>query len=100
MAEQHLDDAHVGPVLQEMGRECVPQGMHCHRLAQAGRSILLNGRRRAARSGRADAHRRGMESAIIWPSEPPIRPQNPQKLRSEHNVTVLALLAVLDPDQH
>ncbi|MGY3361715.1 hypothetical protein ACVWZK_008378 [Bradyrhizobium sp. GM0.4] len=30
MAEQHLDDAHVGPVLQEMGRECVPQRMHCH----------------------------------------------------------------------
>lgn len=38
MAEQHLDDSHVRPVLQQMGRECVPQRMHCHRLAQAGRS--------------------------------------------------------------
>lgn len=38
MAEQHLDDAYVGTVLQQMGRECVPKRMHCHRLAQASRS--------------------------------------------------------------
>ena len=37
MAEQHLDDAYVGPVLQQMRRESVPQRVHCHRLAQAGR---------------------------------------------------------------
>src|SRR5262249_55324175 len=37
MAKQYLDDAHVRPALQEMGRECVPQGVHRHRLAQASR---------------------------------------------------------------
>src|SRR6516164_5023194 len=35
MAKKHLDDAYVSPALQEMGRECVPQGMHRHLLAQA-----------------------------------------------------------------
>ena len=36
----------------------------------------------------------------LWPSEPPIRPQNPQELRRKHDVTVLAALALLDPDYH
>jgi hypothetical protein len=36
MAKQYLDDAHVRPALQEMGRECVPQGVH-RRVAQASR---------------------------------------------------------------
>jgi hypothetical protein len=33
VAEQDLDDAHVRPALQQVGRECVPQGVHCHLLA-------------------------------------------------------------------
>jgi hypothetical protein len=37
IAKQYLDDAHVRPALQEMGCECVPQGVHRHRLAQASR---------------------------------------------------------------
>src|ERR1700681_3836147 len=37
VAEQDLDDAHVRPALQKMGRECVPQGVHRHLLAQASR---------------------------------------------------------------
>ena len=37
MAKQYLDDAHVRPALQEMGGECVPQGVHSHLLAQARR---------------------------------------------------------------
>ena len=32
-----IDTTYVGPVLQQMRRECVPQRVHCHRLAQAGR---------------------------------------------------------------
>ena len=39
VAEQDLDDAHVRPVLQEMGRECVPQSVHPHFLAQASRRV-------------------------------------------------------------
>src|SRR5262245_17196050 len=37
MAEQDLDDAHVRAALQEMGRECVAQGVHRYVLAQACR---------------------------------------------------------------
>ena len=37
VAEQDLDDAHVRPALQEMGREAVPQRVHRHPLAQASR---------------------------------------------------------------
>ena len=33
MTEQHLDDADVGPGLEQMRRKAVPQGMDCHRLA-------------------------------------------------------------------
>jgi hypothetical protein len=37
VAEQHLDDAYVGPVLQQMRREAVPQRVDRYLLAQAGR---------------------------------------------------------------
>ena len=37
VAEQDLDDAHVRPALQEMGRECVPQRVNRHLLAQTSR---------------------------------------------------------------
>jgi Putative transposase len=36
----------------------------------------------------------------LRPSEPPIGAQNPQKLRRQHDVAVLAALALLDPDHH
>src|SRR6266536_1221833 len=38
MSEQDLDDAHVRPTLQEMGREGVAQRVHRHLFAQASRS--------------------------------------------------------------
>ena len=37
VAEQDLNDAHVGPVLQKMGRKTVPQRMDRYLLAQPGR---------------------------------------------------------------
>ena len=37
VAEQDLDDAYVRPALQEMGRECVPQRVNRHLLAQTSR---------------------------------------------------------------
>ena len=36
----------------------------------------------------------------LRPSQPPICAQNPQQLRREHDVAVLAALALLDPDHH
>ena len=43
MAEQHLDDADVGAVLQQMGGEAVPQRVDRHALVEPG-----GGARRAA----------------------------------------------------
>src|SRR5947209_2971600 len=40
------------------------------------------------------------EHPALWPSQPPIAAENPQQLRREHDVTVLAALALLDPDHH
>src|SRR5690242_8149173 len=37
MAEQDLNDAHVRPAFQEMGRERVAERVHCYLLAQARR---------------------------------------------------------------
>jgi hypothetical protein len=36
----------------------------------------------------------------LRPSQPPICAQNPQQLRREHDVAILAALALLDPDHH
>jgi hypothetical protein len=36
----------------------------------------------------------------LRPGQPPIAAQNPQELRREHDVTVFAALALLDPDHH
>jgi hypothetical protein len=36
----------------------------------------------------------------LWPGQPPIAAQNPQQLWGEHDITVLAALALLDPDHH
>jgi hypothetical protein len=36
----------------------------------------------------------------LGPGEPPIAAQNPQELRRQHDVAVLAPLALLDPDHH
>jgi hypothetical protein len=37
VTEQNLDDADVGPVLQQMGGEAVPQGVRRHLFGEAGR---------------------------------------------------------------
>jgi hypothetical protein len=100
VAEQHLDDAHVGPVLQQMRREAVSQPVDRHLFAQAGR--------RAGRTA-SGVQYGGSERPVVVtagkqptlrPGEPPVAAQNPQQLRREHDVTVLAALALLDPDHH
>jgi hypothetical protein len=38
------------------------------------------------------------EQPTLRPGQPPIAAENPQQLRREHDVTVLAGLTLLDPD--
>jgi hypothetical protein len=52
-----------------------------------------NGRRRAIRWGQND-----LGTANAAAAQPPIAAENPQQLRREHDVTVLAGLTLLDPD--
>ena len=83
-----------------MRREAVSQRVDRHLFAQVGR--------RAGRTA-GGVQYGGIERPVLVtagkqpalrPSQPPIAAQNPQQLRREHDVTVLAALALLDPDHH
>ncbi len=100
MTEQHLNDADVGPGLEQMRRKAVPQGMDCHRLAQVGLTCRL-----AAgflQCGYADRFRRilAREQPPTRPNQAPVGAQDLQQLRRQHDVAILAALALLNTDQH
>ena len=100
VAEQHLDDAHVGPVLQQMRREAVSQRVDRDLFAQAGhRAGRTAGGMQYGGVERPVLVTAG-EQPALRPSQPPIAAENPQQLWGEHDVTVLAALALLDPDYH
>ena len=98
MAEQHLDDADIGAVLEQMRGEAVPERVDRHPLVDAG-----GGPRRAA--GRIQHLH--VDGAIGVPAgkqpalrlrQTPVDPQDAQKLRRQHHGAVLAALAMLDTD--
>ena len=90
----------AGARLEQMGGEAVPQGVDGDRFRQAG----CPHRHPTGRLQRGGADR----PALVPPREQPVRrlgqtpvgPQDGQQLWREHDVAVLAALAVLDPDQH
>jgi hypothetical protein len=100
VAEQRLDDADVCPRLQQVRGEAVPQGMDGDRLAQVGSAgglpagVLQGG----------DAHRLRRILAREQPparsGQPPVGTQDPQQLRRQHDIAILAALALDDADQH
>jgi len=100
VTEQNLDDADVGSVLQKMGGEAVPQGVRRHLFGKASRSA----------GGPAGGMQRGRferpflvaagKQPALRAGKPPVAAQNPQQLRRQHDIAVLAALAVLDPDHH
>ncbi len=100
VAEQHLDDADVGLALEQMGGEGVPQRMERDPLVErrrrrgdmAGPVELAGGER----LGRIAAR----EQPATEPGLPPPLPQQVQQIGREHDVAVLAALALLDPNQH
>ena len=100
MAEQHLDDADVGAVLQQMGGEAMPQRVDRHLLAQAGRRAgRTAGRMQTCRVDRPVLVAAG-EQPVLRPRQAPIAAQDAEQLRRQHDVAVLAALALLDPDDH
>ena len=106
MAEQHLDDADVDVLLEQVGGEAVPQRVRRHPLLDPGGlgggvdgAVELAGRQRLDRvaAGKQPASR---QQHAAPPALPPPGAQQFEQLRRQHGVAVLAALALLDPQQH
>ena len=76
VAEQDLDDADVGPALEQMGGEAVAQRVHGHRLGQARRRAA--DRQAACRTWRCDRPLvvAAGKQPLRRPRQPPIGPQD------------------------
>jgi hypothetical protein len=100
MTEQHLDDADIDVLLEQVGGEAVPQGVQRDALVDvrhlgggvAGAVELARGHR----LGRIAAG----EQPTSGPRGLPPGPQQVEQARREHDVTVLAAFALLDADDH
>src|SRR6266567_5673921 len=100
VTEQHLDDADIDVLLQQMGGEAVPQGVQRDALVDvrhlsgsvAGAVELARGHR----LGRIAAR----EQPALRARCPPPGPQQVEQARREHDVTVLAAFALLDANDH
>ena len=99
VAEQGLDHANIRPALQHVGGTGVPQGV--------GRDVLGDlGAPAGAVEEAMDA--RAREGAAVGPWEeqrrgalrPPVLLKNRAQVGREHDVAVLASLALLDADHH
>src|SRR5580698_8524503 len=104
--EQHLDDADIDAVLEEMGGETVPQRVRSDPFGD------LRGLRRldddAMELPGADwlhgvlswkQPTVAMHHALLVPDFPPLTQQGEQ-IRREHGIAIPATFATLDPDQH
>jgi len=81
-------------------RKTVPQGVRRHLFGKA--SCCAGGPTRGMQRGRFERPffvAAGKQPAL-GPGEPPVAAQNPQQLRRQHDIAVLAALALLDPDHH
>jgi hypothetical protein len=98
--EQSLDDADVDPIFQEVGGESVAQGVEAHGLGDP--CLLLHlAEDRLDRLGRqGPALFLSLEEPLHRPVRSPVLSQPAQEIRGQHDVAVLAALALLDPDDH
>ena len=106
MAEQDLDDADVGAVLEQVRGEAVPQRVRADVLAQPGRDrgrlddpAELAGGDGPCRvlAGEQPASR--PHDALLPPFLPP-GPEQPQQVGREQGMATAAALAALDLDEH
>ena len=100
MPEQHLDDAYVDVLLEQVSGEAVPQGIQRDALVDlrhlgggvTGTIELARGHRlRRIAAGEQPAPR---------PRHLPPGSQQVEQVWREHDVTVLAAFALLDVDDH
>ena len=100
MPQQVLDPPDVDALLEQVGGEAVPQGVHGHRLVEpGGLDRLAAGALHRARRDRAGRVRPG-EQLGGRSGVAPIAAQDRQQLRREHDVAVAPALAVADVDGH
>ena len=106
VAEQHLDDADVGVLLQQVGGEAVPQRVRRHPLLDPGGlgggvdgAVELAGRERLDRVAAREQPAARQQHAAP-PALPPPVAQQFEQLRRQHGVAIFAALAALDPQQH
>src|SRR5712671_7087990 len=99
-ADSHLDHADVDVLLQQVGGKAVPQGVQRHALVDLGHLR----RRMAGAVELARGHRlhaiAARKQPTLWPCCPPPAAQQCEQACREHDVTVLAALALLHPDDH
>lgn len=99
LSEQHLDHPDVATVLQHMGGEAVSQGVRADLLGQsrrfgrgpAGGMLHLHINRFVATA---------KKQQVIRMHQAPVSPQDTEKLRREHDGSVLGTFAMTDLDQH
>ena len=105
-AQQHLDDADINVLFEQVGGKAVPQRVRTDALADARCfSGLVD--------GTVQLPRRDGVGVVGAGEQPPVRqqdaaslalappqPQESEQLGREHGIAVLASLALLDPDQH
>ena len=104
--EQHLDDADIDILLEQVGGEAVTQRVRADALADAGdfgcfldRAVQLPRRDRIGATAPREQPAMREHHAAPLAFAPP-QPQQLQQLRREHGVAVLASLALFDADQH
>ena len=100
MAEQDPNNSDVGSCFKQMGGEAVAQGMDGDRFVQAG--LLRCDTARRLQGGGADrpVPVTPGEQSMHRLGQAPISPQDRQRRRRQHDVAVLATLALRDADHH
>src|SRR5208283_2482069 len=93
--EQHLDDAYVGLLFEQMRGEAVPQGMHAHALVDPG---APRGRVYGVVKpphGEGLARNTARKQPFPWPFDQPPPPQQIEQLLRQHHVAVFVALALI-----
>ena len=99
MAEQDLDQANIGILLEQVGGKTVPQRVRRHGLLDPGHAG-------GGVNGAIELPRRHRQHRITAGEQPERRPGDPipvaqqvQQPGGEHRKAILAALALLDPQQ-
>src|SRR6516165_340679 len=106
VSEQHLDDADIGLLLQQMRSKAVPQGMNPDAFGDAGTprcqsddAVELARTRVLPAVTGEEPGLAGIHPSLLARGAPPFS-QQLEKVGREHDIPILLALALLDPDDH